>query len=210
MKTITLKFKAAVLAVSLLAGIPAHAMTHEQFMASMVKEVGQTMFTLLDLVDNFVTKTCTDKLPAFIKALADRIKYAEAVNQALKAELDAVAASTPGTPYHKLLQATYEYAQEMALTQLKNFHAALDGCKKTGKTHMDLIGVLNAQKTTLAGLDKKLDQKLKDIQALLIAEGQSTNAQAIVGMISKIETKLADIKKKAGLNLITICKFRWN
>ena len=213
MKTPMLKFKAAVLAVSLLAVAPIGAMNHEQFVASMVKEIGQTMFSLLDLVKNFVSKSNTDKLAVYTKALHDRVVHAGAINAKLKAELDSVAASAPGSSYHTLLQATYEYAHDMAYTQLYGLYAALESFKNNmaGKKATDLAQLLKQQLNAVKAVEAKFDQKLKEIYSLLIAEGQEANAKAIQEIMTSVQNKSKEIASQVGTNqtaIITICKFR--
>lgn len=222
MKTDILKLNAVILAIAM--ACTAHAMqpnepfvheihtgqTEEEFIESMFLQIRDAVTSLADLVENFVDKNNKESFSAFINRCQDRINHIEKnILAPLKYELEQAKAVAPHSNYCKILELTFNLANEMAYKEIKTLHTILDTHRKSAdaKKATVLVGALKphlTKLTSVATLDL-LDKKLSEISALLPKGNLVTNElDQLKKMVKDIKTKTATIQNKVNIELLPI------
>jgi hypothetical protein len=182
MKTDILKLKAVLLALAIACSAQAQAtevqsssievnratQREEQFVESMFLQIRDAVKAIADLVESFVDKNNKESFNAFITRCQEKLVHIEKnILTPLKAELTRVKEQKPGSTYYKILELTFNLANEMAYKELQILHTILDTHRKSDKAKnpVALVGSLKPHLTKLtsaASLDL-LDQKLTEI-----------------------------------------------
>jgi|GEM_PF-4378206 len=208
MKTDTLKLKIAVLAVS---SIVAGNSVADSQLASLMRQVKDTFTETFTIVDNFTDKGNKQKLAEFTKRMNSQLAVINRIIGQLKAELEKPETRANST-YIQIIQAMLEFSQQTIYSELSNLYTALESFRTSAnsKKVVELAAVLKTQMARF-GATQNFEQRLNNIHALLLENGQTQIANDVKTLIATAHAKIAEIKKKVealGASFLVVLKQR--
>ena len=188
----------------------------DQFFEYMFIQIGDTVNAIVDLVKSFIDKNNKESFSAYINRCQVRLLHIEKnILAPLRAELTNSRSVRPGSVYHKILEATYNLANELAYKELQTLYTILDTHRKSpdAKKATTLAGVLRphlTKLTSVASLDL-LDQKLTEIYNLLILEKHpmvTQELEKLKTLVKEIKVKTTAIQNTVNIELLPIISAR--